>query len=413
MKSKKSQSEEKIIDIENIPTQINENSKEKNTSVKVKENFSNSRYVNNIPKHINYIYYNDKYFQTNNTNFNNKKEKELNKKNSINVVNEKKIIKRNGNKNIHLNKSRSIDVIPGKINNNNQHKNKNINHYNNPINKSESIIQSSNNKIKQKEENSIQGKYKNYSQQNRNKTMKNLPEKTISSDIKKSDKEISSALSSNKKNKDCFSSTCIHNININNDSIISGISCTKSMIAIENSIHKMYEWEKRRKEKIEKMRNTKEKQVQKYTYIPKINKRSNSLAEKLKSRNKKKENIFERLSKEDKIIKEKKKILADLYTPSFHPKITYSNRKGNSKYNKSNQKNKKKENDELYMIRVNKINHMVKLDIPVMDDDIHEEEKKNVDDHLQNILRKTIIKNMSNKLRNKSSSKRKSHRDFL
>jgi hypothetical protein len=176
------------------------------------------------------------------------------------------------------------------------------------------------------------------------------------------------------------------------------------MAEIENSIFQMYQWEKRRKEKIVLMQNLKDKQIQRYTYIPKIDKRSNILAGKIKIKNDYNENVFERLSKGDKISKEKKKILEELYKPTFQPKIYFNNKTIYRHNNKSNNKKKDKEkNDKEYIIKVNKINN----DIKISDNNNIEEDKIISDiDIMQNLLRNTIIRNMNNKYINKSAGKR-------
>ena len=89
---------------------------------------------------------------------------------------------------------------------------------------------------------------------------------------------------------------------------------------VEKSIKNLYEWEEKRKQKIEqKKKENSEKVETDYDYIPKINERSAQLAENNKLRQKQ-PNIFLRLSEEDKVLKEKKQILTDMYTPSFKPR---------------------------------------------------------------------------------------------
>ena len=153
------------------------------------------------------------------------------------------------------------------------------------------------------------------------------------------------------------------------------------------------------------MRNLKNSQINKYTYIPKINKRSNSLAAKMKLKDKNNENIFERLSKEDKVSKEKKKILVELYTPSFQPRIYHSSSKRNNNITKRGWERKdnleKKESDKIYLIKVNKLD-LVRKKRKKDVDNIDEEENKDENDIMQNILRKTIIRNIYNKFRNKN-----------
>ena len=106
----------------------------------------------------------------------------------------------------------------------------------------------------------------------------------------------------------------------------------KKKAQLEKSIKKMYEWEEKRKEKIEqKKKENSDKVETDYNYVPKINpeskilpppkinQRSVELAENNKLRQKQ-PNIFLRLSEEDKVLKEKKQILTDMYTPSFKPR---------------------------------------------------------------------------------------------
>ena len=401
MKSSR-KSSEKLIDYENIPTQINEKIKGNSNAIKHKDKILNSKYMNNMPKSKNNILFNLKLFQRNTLDELDKKEKNLLKNNNIKTI-DKKSIKKNNN--INRNKSKSIKmfdniIIGHNINIQNIHNIKqNVSPDKNPINKSENKRQSSSNKLKKTEDKSA----KQSSSYKMNKKNSKTKEKDISKDIQKSNKKITSVESLNKKTKDCLSLRGNHNIN--NSSFISSITCAKSMSEIEDSINKMYEWEKKRNEKIEKMRNLKNSQINKYTYIPKINKRSNSLAAKMKLKDKNNENIFERLSKEDKVSKEKKKILVELYTPSFQPRIYHSSSKRNNNINKRGWERKdnleKKESDKIYLIKVNKLD-LVRKKRKKDVDNIDEEENKDENDIMQNILRKTIIRNIYNKFRNKN-----------
>ena len=401
MKSSR-KSAEKLIDYENIPTQINEKIKGNSNAIKHKDKILNSKYMNNMPKSKNNILFNLKLFQRNTLDELDKKEKKLLKNNNIKTI-DKKSIKKNNN--INRNKSKSIKmfdniIIGHNINIQNIHNIKqNVSPDKNPINKSEKKRQSSNNKLKKTEDKSA----KQSSSYKMNKKNSKTKEKDISKDIQKSNKKITSVESLTKKTKDCLSSRSNHNIN--NSSFISSITCAKSMSEIEDSINKMYEWEKKRSEKIEKMRNLKNSQINKYTYIPKINKRSNSLAAKMKLKDKNNENIFERLSKEDKVSKEKKKILVELYTPSFQPRIYHSSSKRNNNITKRGWERKdnleKKESDKIYLIKVNKLD-LVRKKRKKDVDNIDEEENKDENDIMQNILRKTIIRNIYNKFRNKN-----------
>ena len=81
----------------------------------------------------------------------------------------------------------------------------------------------------------------------------------------------------------------------------------------------MEKWDKSRKEKIDKMKKEQEEKIEnEFDYMPKINEKSLKLVKKNKLR-KNQPNTFIRLSQQDKILKEKRKILIDMYTPSFKP----------------------------------------------------------------------------------------------
>ena len=91
--------------------------------------------------------------------------------------------------------------------------------------------------------------------------------------------------------------------------------------SVDKTIKSLYDWESQRKKKIEKKQKEKNGvEETKFDYKPKINKMSNSLA-KQNRRQIEEPDVFSRLSKEDKILKEKKRLLIDLYTPSFKPNV--------------------------------------------------------------------------------------------
>lgn len=90
----------------------------------------------------------------------------------------------------------------------------------------------------------------------------------------------------------------------------------KDIIEYLNNFDK---WEKERIDKIEKMKKEREEKLEnEFDYKPKIDENSLKIVEKNKLR-KKEPNTFLRLSQQDKILKEKKKILIDMYTPTFKP----------------------------------------------------------------------------------------------
>ena len=106
---------------------------------------------------------------------------------------------------------------------------------------------------------------------------------------------------------------------------------------IDKMIKSLYDWENQRKKKIENKQKEKSGAAEtKFDYMPKINKRSNSMVKKNKNR-KMEPDVFSRLSKEDKMLKEKRQILMELYTPSFKPNvITKKERKKKKEINENN-----------------------------------------------------------------------------
>ena len=94
---------------------------------------------------------------------------------------------------------------------------------------------------------------------------------------------------------------------------------------INNTINKLYKWDEKRKEKINEIKKKDNEKLAKNTHIPKINNRSSSMAS-LKNKQYSKINTFDRLAKLDPETVEKKKLLVELYTPNFSPRI-YTKRK--------------------------------------------------------------------------------------
>ena len=105
---------------------------------------------------------------------------------------------------------------------------------------------------------------------------------------------------------------------------------SKNIKEIEKSINELVDWEKNRKKKLEEKQKEKESQIEKeFNYKPKINRKSKLLAKNNKIRQKE-TNVFNRLAKEDKVLKEKHQILIELYTPSFKPNITTKKKLNNN-----------------------------------------------------------------------------------
>ena len=93
----------------------------------------------------------------------------------------------------------------------------------------------------------------------------------------------------------------------------------KNKTNINKFFDNLEKWDKSRKEKIDKMKKEQEEKIEnEFDYMPKINEKSLKLVKKNKLR-KNQPNTFIRLSQQDKILKEKRKILIDMYTPSFKP----------------------------------------------------------------------------------------------
>jgi len=118
----------------------------------------------------------------------------------------------------------------------------------------------------------------------------------------------------------------------------------KSKEEVDKTIQSLYNWENKRKEKIEKKLKEKSGKAEtEFDHIPKINKRSDSMANKSKKR-KDEPDVFSRLSKEDKMVKERRQVLEDLYTPTFQPNTFLHNQKikSNKINNDLDQLNKKK-----------------------------------------------------------------------
>ena len=111
---------------------------------------------------------------------------------------------------------------------------------------------------------------------------------------------------------------------------------------VEKMIKHFYDWENKRKEKIASKKKEETGKVEnEFDHMPKINKRSNSLANK-KNKKKDEPDVFTRLSKEDKMLKEKRQVLIDLCTPSFVPNCFLHNQKIKRKNKESPNKSARK-----------------------------------------------------------------------
>ena len=174
---------------------------------------------------------------------------------------------------------------------------------------------------------------------------------------------------------------------------------------IDKMIKSFYDWENERKKKLETKKKEKSDVAEvEFDYMPKINKRSNSMAKKNKNR-KKEQDVFSRLSNEDKIQKEKRQILIELYTPSFKPNIAKSRKSIKKKDNKID---KDLDNFNEKILKKNKKKYSSDSDEEddeeeeEEEDDDEEEEEDNFDykqdpkiyaeDNVQNAIRNFLLK---------------------
>jgi len=100
-----------------------------------------------------------------------------------------------------------------------------------------------------------------------------------------------------------------------------GVSMEKNKkVKIDNAINKLYQWDEKRKEKINERRKKNKETIERNKHIPQINKRSASMAE-LKNKKYSNKSTFDRLAQLDPEQVEKRRLLVQLYTPSFRPNI--------------------------------------------------------------------------------------------
>ena len=170
---------------------------------------------------------------------------------------------------------------------------------------------------------------------------------------------------------------------------------------IDDTINKFYEWDQRRKAKLEKRREDLKFDNESLDHIPRIDKRSSSLASQKRSDT---ETIFERLYREDDVLREKKKLMEQLTTPTFKPNL-YQNNKNN--YDEILEGKLDKNNDESDgKIQV----HRNKNLRPWRNDDkIINKEMKNIEsDLITEMYRKAILSKLN---RNRSVGK-KENREY-
>ena len=165
--------------------------------------------------------------------------------------------------------------------------------------------------------------------------------------------------------------------------------------SVDEAINKLYDWEAKRKEKINNKRKNKEKDMENNTKnIPTINKKSYSIKVNLNNNQ-----IIDRLYKADiEKRKENKEILTKVYTPSFQPLI--SKNKSPSKINSKNKSVKNKENTNNYINDLNNNETRFKFLCNKYLESINNE-----DSHYSNVdklIREKLFSKIKNKVKYKS-----------
>ena len=178
--------------------------------------------------------------------------------------------------------------------------------------------------------------------------------------------------------------------NLNTKTISSKTSDKNKKENINNTITKLYEWDQKRKEKIDQKRKKDSEKYEHIDHIPKINKRSASMAEFNKKKYNEK-NIFNRLAQKDPVALEKKKLLEELYTPTFTPNI-------NSKRYKT-----KEEEDDDYS--ENALSERIEVkSLKPKEMGIKKIPNKNIsDEDIQELYRNAIFQNKKKLVRSKST----------
>ena len=153
----------------------------------------------------------------------------------------------------------------------------------------------------------------------------------------------------------------------------------------QNCLNNMEKREKERLEKIERMKKEQEEKIEnEFDFIPKINENSAKMVEKNKLR-KKQPNTFIRLAQQDKIISEKKKILTEMYTPTFQP-FCYEPLNLNMSAKNMQKKNFFEEN---YLEELNKEEELESDNEGEEEENVEEEPEKNDFDYQQDIMKFT------------------------
>jgi len=148
----------------------------------------------------------------------------------------------------------------------------------------------------------------------------------------------------------------------------------------------MYEWEEKRKEKLNERIKQNNEKIEMNKHVPKINKRSASMAELNKQKYKEK-NTFNRLAQKDPVMLEKRKLLEELYTPTFKPNINVKKVKP-KKQEEENEENEEIEESEEKQFETKGITSLSNKYIN--------------DDDIQELYRNALFQN-KNKIRSQST----------
>ena len=179
----------------------------------------------------------------------------------------------------------------------------------------------------------------------------------------------------------------LHKKGKNKDNINSSKTLDKNKKAeIKNAINKMYEWEEKRKEKLNERIKQNNEKIEMNKHVPKINKRSASMAELNKQKYKEK-NTFNRLAQKDPVLLEKRKLLEELYTPTFKPNINVKKVKP-KKQEEENEENEEIEESEEKQFETKGITSLSNKYIN--------------DDDIQELYRNALFQN-KNKIRSQST----------
>ena len=173
-----------------------------------------------------------------------------------------------------------------------------------------------------------------------------------------------------------------------NSSTYSDISSiTKSQKEVNEEINKLFEWDEKRKFKLEQ-KITEKSLFESSGHIPKINKRSTSMVIYKNDDI----NFYDRLSKEDTLIKAKRALLEKIFTPTFKPNLFLTKNYGKGvKGEKKQAKTPDKKSRYDTSTNFNNSEHKIKYEKK-------EKKIKDIDDNCKVLVNKIILSNASKRL---------------